>query len=128
MNFTQKIIGFSLVSTLVVILANSIFPSMIVLGNFVTSSVQAFLATGILIGVSSSLIEHIVDDFKFKMSQQTRMVVYYIINTGVIYFLARTPVSKMIGFGIVGFWVAFLLSIFVTGAQMLFAKTMDKKW
>jgi len=128
MNFTKKLIGFCLVSVLVLIIANSIAPDAIVFGNFVTSPLQAVFATGIIIGVIASLVDIVFDDLTLKLDSNKEFISYFLVNCATTYAIARTFISKMIGFGIVGFWVAIVLGGLLTAAHMAYLRAMKRKW
>lgn len=128
LTFTKKFIGFFLVSILTLSIANTIAPQAVVFGNFVTTPLQAVLATGMIIAAIASVVEYVAEDFHIKLDPNTELVCYFLVNTAITYAIARSFVSKMIGFGIMRFWVAIILGIVLTAAHIAFARAMKKKW
>lgn len=127
MSFTKKLFGFTLVNTLVLYLANLYFPEHIVFGNIIISYWQAILSTAFGVTIAHILFEPIAEELKFVFHKHNWSTVFFVVNTGAIYLLARTPLSKSVGIGIVAFWVVIILGVAVTGAQYLYWKIMTKK-
>lgn len=117
MKFTHKLVGFSLASFAVFYIASLLPQRYLVFGNMATGQLQAITTSAILIGIVISLVEPIAKDYNIKMHDNQWMVVYYVVNSLVIYFLARSPISYGVGMGIIGFWVAFVLGFFVNLVQ-----------
>lgn len=124
MSFTKKFLWFSGANLLVFYLAYKLFGNYSVFGNAVLNSVQAVIATAILVGFVVALAEPTAKNYKLKFSTNVWMVIYFAVNTLTIYLLARTPISVFVGFGIVGFWVALVLGLAATFVQYSLWKTI----
>lgn len=127
MNFTKKLIGFTLVNALVFIIANLYFPDAVVFGNIIIPYWQAVLSAAFGVTLFHIIFEPIAEDLKMTFHKHNWPTVYFVVNTGAIYLLARTPVSKGVGMGIINFFVAIVLGAAVTAVQYAFWKTMLKK-
>ena len=127
MTFTKKLIGFTVVNTLVFYVGHLAAPDVVVFGNIIIPFWQAIVTAAFGVTLAHILFEPIAEEVKFVFHKHNWLTVFFLVNTATIYILARSPLSKSVGFGIVGFWVAFVLGIVVTAAQYAFWKWTMKK-
>lgn len=125
MNLTQRLIGFSIASAIVFYLADLLIPNLVEFGNIVVIPGQAILTAALGVGVIAALVDEIARDFNLEFSENAWMFIYFLVNSGTIYVMARTPVSNSIGIGIVAFWVALGLGFFVNLAQFVVWKALQ---
>ena len=127
MSYTKKLIGFFLVNTLVFYLFNILFPALLVFGNITISYWQAVMSAAFAVTVTHMLFEPIAEEINFLFHKKNWPLVFFFVNAGAIYIIARTTLSKAAGIGIAGFWVAIVLAIIVTAVQYVFVMAMTKK-
>jgi len=120
MMFTRKFITTFVATLAVFFIVNQIFPNMLVFGMISIPYIQALLTASFGVALAASSVKPIFhDDLGFELNDQQWMGIYLLVNMGVIYLMARTPISNSVGVGVIGFWMSLLLGFLVTGAQYL---------
>lgn len=131
MSLTQLVlmfVVFMVVNSVVVLVANTLFPENVVLGTHLISPLQALIqsmAVFSLITVAAApVIEAIADQMKVKLGFGHWMLLYAVINTIALWVTARF--AELVGLGISSWVVVVVLAVvldFAQGAAM--ALTQD---
>ncbi len=115
MNFLQRFVWFTLSTVATFYIATLIFPKNLVFGNAIFPQLQAIVNTSVIVGLAAALVGEFGRTRKYPM--KTWFIIYWIVNAGVIYILARTPISLISAIGISAFWVSIILGGVVNYAQ-----------
>lgn len=104
---------FLLANSAFVYIANSIFPSNVVLGNHLFPPVLALfysmlIFTLITVGMVP-VIETVSESMKYKLKDMDWMVLYFIINTAALWLVAKFALQ--LGLGISSWFVAVVLAV-----------------
>ncbi len=128
-NFSQlamMVVAFSVVSVIVLYLANMLFPANVVLGNHLVTPMMGLLMSSIvisLLGVSATpLIEWARKAFNLTLSASHWMLIYLVINTLVVWVVARF--AEILGLGVSSWVVALGLGFVLDVAQGLLVKML----
>lgn len=123
---TNMFIAFLIGNSVVVYLANMLFPTQVVLGTHLISPMIGLLYSTILMTVAIvaavPVIEWVVQQWQIKLTDTHWMLLYLILNTVIIWGVAR--LAEMIGFGIASWVVALILGIIFDVVQGLLVKTV----
>lgn len=116
MSLTQLIlmyVVFLVVNSVVVLVANTLYPNAVVLGTNLISPLQALLqsmAVFSLVTVAGvPIIETVADQMKLKLGFGHWMVLYAAINAGSLWIVARF--AEVLGLGIISWQVVVALAI-----------------
>jgi len=120
MMFTRKLLTTFIATFIVFFIVNKLFGNYLVFGTMNIPFLQAMLTAAFGVALAASCVKPILhDDAGLNLTDQGWMATYLVINMGVIFAMARTPLSNSIGIGVIGFWVSLLLGVLVTGIQYL---------
>lgn len=122
-----KIIGYSISSIIGLYISSVILEKFIVFGNVIIGYAHAIILTGFAIGFISTLVKPITEEYKIKLNQTQNVLLNLCVNIITLYILARTPLSKSFGIGIVSFWVAIAAGCIVYVCQYYAAKLLNEK-
>lgn len=111
MNFTKKLIGFTLINFIIFYLATMLFPEQVVFGNELINPWQAMVTAAFGVMIAHMIFEPIAEEVKFKHHHENWLLVFFFVNAVAVYFMGRTPFSLGIGIGIQAFWVAIFLGL-----------------
>jgi hypothetical protein len=117
MDFAKTLIVFALTNFVIFFLGSLLPGNYLVFGNVNTSPIGAAIKTAVLTAVAVAVVTHVIKIYKVKLSGAAMMILFLLVNIGVLYFLARTSISELVGVGIVGFWVAAVTGFVVNLAQ-----------
>jgi hypothetical protein len=121
--------SFMVLHSLVMYVANSFFPSQVVLGNHFFSPVMgliyAMLPFTVMMVGAIPVIEHLGEMMKRTISNTEWMVGYFFLNTIGIWVLGRF--AEWIGLGIDSWLVAVALSVVITMIQGMVVGVVMKK-
>lgn len=122
MSFVQLImlyVVFFIVNSVVILVANTLFPNLVVLGTHLYSPLQALLqsmAVFSLITVAASpLVEMMASSMKWKLSFEHWIVIYAVINALGLWITARF--AEMLGLGIASVTTVIVLALVLDVAQ-----------
>jgi hypothetical protein len=128
-NFSQlamMVVAFSVVSVGVLYIANMLFPANVVLGNHLVTPMMGLLMSSIvisLLGVSATpLIEWARKAFNLTLNASHWMLLYLVINTLVVWLVARF--AEILGLGISSWVVALALGFVLDVVQGLLVKML----
>lgn len=128
MSYSQRTPIFFIANFIVFYLASLWGRPFIVFGNALSSPIQAAVTLTLVVTIVSSLVEPVAKRFKFAPSMSGWFFIYWLVNTLAIYGSVRIPaVSKIVGVGIVRFWVAIVIGLVINLAQFLAWKSVSKK-
>jgi hypothetical protein len=120
----MMVVAFSVVSLIVLYIANMLFPSNVVLGNHIVTPMMALLMSSIvisLLGVGATpLIEWASKAINLKLNASHWMLLYLVINTLVVWLVARF--AEILGLGVSSWVVALGLGFILDVAQGLLVK------
>src|SRR3989338_8727019 len=117
MNYTKKFVTYFIANLIVLFIAESIIPQFLVFGRLEIGPIQALLTTSFGITLAAMLVDLLIQDFQIKINPEKYIIVELLVNIGALYILARTPLQNSVGVGIVGFWVAIILGLFLSIGQ-----------
>ena len=128
-NFSQlamMVVAFSVVSVIVLYIANMLFPENVVLGNHIVTPMMGLLMSSIvisLLGVSATpLIEWARKAFNMTLTASHWMLLYLVINTLAVWLVARF--AEILGLGVSSWVVALGLGFVLDVAQGLLVKML----
>jgi hypothetical protein len=127
MNYTKKLIAYSLVTTLVLWLSNYFFPALFVFGRGQIGYWQAILTTAFGLTLAITMLDILVYDFKVKLSAEKYIVAELFVNVVSLYLLAHTLLQNSVGVGIKSFWVASLVGVGRSVAQYVVKQFVDHR-
>ncbi len=126
MNFWKNVLWFSLTNAIVFYLAFMLFPKNVVFGNAFASIVQGVIVSALIVGLVVSLVGKWGENKKYP--ENLWALIYWVVNTAVIYLIVRIPLSKYIGMGLKpAGWAALVLGLVVNFTQYGVWKAMNSK-
>lgn len=115
-SFSQLIVAtitFWLGNTIVLLVANSFFPRLVVLGTHIVSPFMGALSAGAIIALFGvgviPLIENIATMRRIKLTDMHWMGIYLVLNVLALWIVSRF--AEMVGMGIQAWWVAIVLGV-----------------
>ena len=125
MKFWKNVLWSTLTTAIVFYLAFMVFGKNVVFGNTLMNPVQAVIVSSLIVGLAVSLVAKWGE--KQKIQDNLWALIYWVVNTGVIYLIARTPVSEFVGIGLKPAVVsAVVLGLIVNFAQYGVWRAMNK--
>ncbi len=126
MELWKNILWFTLTTAIIFYLASMFFGANVVFGNALLNPVAAVVLSSLVVGLVVSLVGKWGQ--KKKYPENLWALIYWVVNTGVIYILARTPLSEYVGIGLKpAIWSAVVLGLVVNFAQYGVWKAMYGK-
>jgi hypothetical protein len=108
-----------IVNSVVVLVANTLFPNLVVLGTHLYSPLQALLQSmavfSLIVVAASPIIESMAGSMRMKLSFEHWMVLYFFINAAGLWITARF--AEMLGLGIASFMTVLALALVLDIAQ-----------
>jgi hypothetical protein len=115
-SFNQLVLAtvvFWLGNSVLLLLANELFPGLIVLGTHLISPLMAAVYAGgviSLVGVSATpIIESVAMKRHIRLTEMHWMTLYFLLNTAIIWLVSRF--SELVGMGISVWWVALVMGL-----------------
>ncbi|KKR70394.1 MAG: hypothetical protein UU12_C0022G0004 [Candidatus Woesebacteria bacterium GW2011_GWA2_40_7b] len=125
MNFYLRFLLIWFINSVIILLANNNFGTNYVLGNAVMPPMVAGIFTGFLLTVLTKSFKPLLAKIGIgKKSRGSMFLTYWIINSVVIWALAR--LSVITGFGISAFYWAFALGLVSSLGQWLVRQVFKK--
>lgn len=127
MDFAKSLIVFSLTNFVVLVLISLAPGGYLVFGNANSGPQWSLIKTSILIALMVTVFAKVIHLYNMKLHALTFFSVYLCVNVLVLYTLARTEISEIIGVGVSGFWVAVIVGVFLNVVQYKAWKTFLAK-
>lgn len=126
---SMALVLFVVVNTVVILLANMLFPQSVVLGNDLISPVMAAIYSMVVLSLMAvgmmPVIEFVTVQQKMNLTSTHWMLLYWVINTGGLWLLSRF--AELLGMGLRSWVVAVVLGLVLNLVQgMVMMKVVSK--